>query len=163
MKSCLKGQHQHIVMVLTFCNRKFTELQRSFKNKVCGINFLWYITSLYVNQEEKHPVAAMHSSLFCLSSSLNPDLQRPHSLKYASRNVQSQVSRLVLLCPAVLLSILWATWLPQASNHFVFIEDDFDIYLLLWCPLLFLLVNSSLTTPSLFNATCFQYLHSLKC
>lgn len=55
MKSFLQGQYQNIVMILMICNRKLTELQRSFKlhNKACGINLLWYITSLYVNQEEE--------------------------------------------------------------------------------------------------------------
>lgn len=110
MKSFFKGQSQNIDMVLTVCHRRFTELQRSFKlhNEVCDINPLRYITSLHVNQKENKSVAAMHSSLVCLFSSLNPDRQGFHSLKYASRNVQSQLSHLALLCPAVPLSILGA-------------------------------------------------------
>ena len=104
MKSFLKGQYQNGDMVSTFCNRKFTKLQRSsnLPYKVCGINTLWCITLLYVNQKKKKKKqknTAMHSSSFCLFSSFKPDQRGSHSLKHAHRNVQSQVSHLFLLHP----------------------------------------------------------------
>lgn len=72
MKSFLKGHYQNIVMILTFCNGKFTKLQRSFKlhSNVCCINPLWYITLLRVNQEVKiHQLQSILLYSACLALS----------------------------------------------------------------------------------------------
>lgn len=157
MKSFLKGQYQNGVVVSTFYNRNFTKLQRSFilYNKVCGLNPLWCIISLYVNQEEKNSPAAMHSSLFCLFSSFNPDLQGSNSLKHASRNVQSRVSfSFTMSCCAAFNTLCYI--ITSSLKSFCIHWRWFLYYPLLWCPLLFLLINSFPNTPSLLNTICLQ-------
>ena len=100
MKSFLKGQYQNGDMVSTFCNRKFTKLQRSSNLPYKAKYFVvYYFIICKPGEEKKKKNTAMHSSLFCLFSSFKPDQQGSHSLKHAHRNVQSQVSHLFLLHP----------------------------------------------------------------
>lgn len=107
-------------------NRKLTKLQWSFKlyKKAYGINSLWYITSFYVNQEGKKLADTMHSSLFCLFSSFNPDIQGIQSLKYSKRNMQSQLIGFTMFCCAAFNT---QYYMITSSLNFIVFEDDFHI------------------------------------